>query len=293
VAQATRDFSAQLQLTEVSALALRSHASELVAVGDDEFTVLTVKLDASGQPREQERHDVHALVADAGDDGSEFEGVACDGTGCVFLLREGPATVLVAAPDLAHVERTITLTVDASEPVIGPSWNEDPNKRGEGLLLLRDGHLLVLKQANPVALVEFGPSGDPAHGISPDTVLPAGEPFALPGSDASYVPLAVWELADGAVDDFPSLNDVAADDSGRVHVVSSKGWLIGRLEDRLTPGEHARIPDRWDLRDALGQDDDEEKKRRVEGLTLEPGGVALVGLDMKGVDENLFGLELA
>ena len=154
-----------LPLTEISAFALRQGeaGTELIAVGDDDFGVLCVPLSDDGQLGESKRCDLwRKLPMDvvASSDGSQFEGVACDGDGHVLVLQEGPARVLVLSRRLDTLLHTIRLIVDPDEPDFGEKWHDDDNARGEGMVLLRDGHLLIAKQRKPIRLIEFGPAGD-------------------------------------------------------------------------------------------------------------------------------------
>jgi hypothetical protein len=280
-----------LPLTEISAFALRQGADgrEVVAVADDDFGILRVPFDGGGSLGEVDRCDAwRSLPVDvlAASEGSEFEGVACDGDGRVLLLQEGPSRVLVLSPALDRLLQTIQLTVEPDEPGFGKKWHKDDNARGEALLLMRDGHLLVAKQRKPIRLIEFGPASDDPLGVSPDTLLADGEPFAVPAGEAaaSYVVLASWGLAGVAKDDFESVNDIAADADGRLFVLSSRSRRIACIQERLRPDEEqAAVTRVWDLPGEVpgGEDD------RPEALALLSPGAALVGIDTKKPGDNV------
>jgi hypothetical protein len=155
---------AALPLTELSALAVRRvrRGSELVCAGDHEHALLTVPLGAGGSPGRPRRRELAGLLGNAGSSG--FEGVACDGAGRVLLLQEGPSRVLVLSAGLARVEAVVELAVAPGQPGFGREWADDDNARGEGLLLMDRGHLLVAKQKDPVCLIEFGRRGTPRSG---------------------------------------------------------------------------------------------------------------------------------
>jgi hypothetical protein len=175
-------WSTALPLTEISALAVRRAGgpAELVAVGDDDFGVLTVPLsdDRSLGPadRHELRRDLPRKIVDDSE-ASEFEGVACDGAGRVFLLQEALSRVLVLRPGLDSLLVTIRLEVKDSQPDFGADWKKEENRRGEAILLLRDGNLLVLKQREPTVLIEFGPEGAEPLGIGPHATLPHEDRF--------------------------------------------------------------------------------------------------------------------
>jgi hypothetical protein len=281
-----------LPLIEISAFALREgeHGTELIAVADDDFGVLCVPFSDDGGFGECDRHELlRTLPTDvvAESDGSEFEGVACDGEGLVLLLQEGPARVLVLSRGLDRLLHTIHLSVPPDEPEFGESWNDDANARGEGILLLRHGHLLIAKQRKPIRLIEFGPSGDDPLGLSPDTVLPANAPFELPpsGGEAEFAVLASWGLAKGDdEDEFESVNDMACDTEGRLFVLSSRSRRIGCIEETLRADEErAKLARVWDLPAGTpgGADD------RPEALALPFPGAALIGVDTKRPGDNL------
>ena len=280
-----------LPLTEISAFALRKgeDGTELIAVADDDFGVLCVPLSGDGQLGESDRRDLwRKLPMDVvtSSDGSQFEGVACDGDGRVLVLQEGPERVLVLSRDLDLVH-TIHLVVDPIDPDFGEKWHEDDNARGEGMLLLRNGHLLIAKQRKPIRLIEFGPLGDDPLGVSPQTLLPAGEPYEVPPGDgaAKFSVLASWSLGGGDdEDDFESINDLAADADGRLFLLSSRKRRIACIEESLRAGEkHAKFAHVWDLPDGTPGDED----NRPEALVLPFEGAALVGIDTKRPGDNV------
>lgn len=281
-----------LPLTEISAFALRQGeaGTELIAVGDDDFGVLCVPLSDDGQLGESKRCDLwRKLPMDvvASSDGSQFEGVACDGDGRVLVLQEGPARVLVLSRRLDTLLHTIRLIVDPDEPDFGEKWHEDDNARGEGMVLLRDGHLLIAKQRKPIRLIEFGPPGADPLGVSPDTLLPADASYDVASRDGEVelAVLASWRLADGEDEDaFESINDLACDADGRLFLLSSRARRIACIEEALQADEsHARFAEVWDLPDGTpGGDDD-----RPEALALPFEGAALVGIDTKKPGDNV------
>jgi hypothetical protein len=293
-----RQMAWELPLTEVSALTLRALPSgghEVVAASDEEFDVVSAPLDWSGAPGASEAHDVESLLPDAirsASEGSEFEGVACDGDGRVFLLQEGPARVLVVAPGWDRLEQAIELHVDPAEPGLGAEWYGDEhalNSRGEALLLLRGGHMLVIKQRDSTRFIEFGPAPDDPAGLTVHTYLPPGEAFDLPADgDARYEVLATWPLDDGDTADlFPALNEVARGDDGRLYVLSSKALRIGQV-DHVLPGDEAvKIAGWGDLPDDLPGGED----GRAEGLVMLDGTTPLISIDRKDAGDNLVRLE--
>src|SRR4029079_4251463 len=103
---------------------------------------------------------------------------------------------LVVAPDLSRVLHTLSLAVPVDDTVLNPAWRRAPNSRGEGLLLLRRGHVLIAKERDTACLIEFGPPGDRPIGVTADTVLAPAAPVQTPETtQCAAVPLAVWSLS--------------------------------------------------------------------------------------------------
>jgi hypothetical protein len=270
----------QLPLEEVSALCLCDGGASVVAVGDDRWCLGVAAIEAGGlSPAPPTTVDGRP----AAERGSEFEGVAADGSGRLFVLREGPALILVLDRD-GTVERTLALRVAPDFPALGPEWNdpENANARGEGLLLLGGGHVLVAKQRRSTWLIEFGPAGEPPAGFSAASALRAGERFALDAVE--LVPLAAWRVDQ---EDFKSINDLAADDDGRLWLISSKSRRIARLAHDLEPGGGTARLVAHDLPAELFVTEDD----KAEGLVHAPRLGWLVGLDLDRPGDNVIGLD--
>ena len=131
-----------LPVGELSALALRGGPegeTQLLAVGDEDFAVVSTKFTDGPVPTDVRRRDLHSALRDTQvglEHGSAFEGAASDGAGTIVLLQEDQARLLVLAPDLSRLLQVLVLAVAADQPEIGPGWQREPNARGEGLLLL-------------------------------------------------------------------------------------------------------------------------------------------------------------
>jgi hypothetical protein len=279
-----------LRLPELSGFAVREggRGRELLCVGDREHALLSAPLEAGGAVGPARRHDLEGLAGSAASSG--FEGVACDGAGRALVLQEGESRVLVLDAALSRREAVVDLVVAPGQPGFGREWDDDENARGEGLLLMAAGHLLVAKQKEPVCLVEFGPPGDAALGVGPGTLLAPGGELALPGGGGGrsleYGVLGWWLLSERAADRIESANDLAPDDGGRVLLVSSRSRRIARLAGPLDPASHvAELDDDWRLPDLPGRG-----RPRPEALCVVPDAV-LVGLDSRDAGDNVVALE--
>ena len=279
-----------LPMREVSALTARtsdSNGSQLLAVGDEDFAVITADVSDDGTLGRTLRHDLVRPLVAAGIDvssGSGFEGVASDGEGTVLVLQEEESRLLILSPDMSRLVQVLALEVPDDAPGYGKAWHADPNARGEGLLLLERGHVLVAKQKDPVYLIEFGPADDLGSGIGPDTILGPGSAFQRPAGDAGrLVALAGWPLDDETAERLVSVNDIASGSDERAYFLSASARLIARLEKCLKPGEEVDATEFWGVDAALPGDEE----ARPEGLALVREGTPIVGFDSKVAGDNV------
>jgi hypothetical protein len=282
-----------LDLEEVSALCVRRASGgrrELLAVGDEDFVVHVAVLEGDNlrHRRRESARDLLPVKVSKGGGGSEWEAVAADGAGRIFALRESTATVFVLSPSLAQLEHTIHLEVEGSDDAHARRLLDEPNAGPEGLLLLKGGHLLVVKQRDPIVVIEFGPRDKPQKGLSGDAYLAVDRSFELSdGSRTTLHALASWELDARAEETVESANDLAADDRDRLHAVSSKSRCIYELEPASARNGRLSIAHLWQLPGELQTGSD----RRAEGLAFDDQGRPLVALDVKDRKENTFLLE--
>jgi hypothetical protein len=268
------DRSARLDLDEVSGIAIDARAGgpvRLLAVGDASFAVLAVDIDGHGVTSAGHKHKLRKILGEAKGDGSQWEAIACDSDGNVLLLRETPGTVQLLDAGLGTLRATIAL-----RPVAGAGKKSG----GEGLLLLERGHLLVVLEEDPVALVEYGPAGDAPVGVSASSLRAGPSPFA---GDVAYVPLQVWPLDDATIED---LSDIACAPDGGVYLVSdeSRALLKLRLPLAATKDATAGFEARWELPEGMAN---------AEGLAFLPDGRPVVAIDTDDDAANLFVLRWA
>ena len=268
---------ATIPLREVSGIALRRRgsATDLIAIGDrtpaiaigalgpdlDDVAFRTVDLAPALRAARVE------LATDV-----QWEAVAADGAGRIVVLEENPGRIFVVDADLSRIEHVIEIEVPARHE-LAEAWTRDANSRGEGMVLLEGGHVLLLKEKEPRRLVELGPSGD-----RPGAVRPLGRArFAHPaGARSTMVPLRSWKLADRTRDDFPDLSDLAVGPDGALYVLTDEGRAFGKLGP--LDGEEVQIRQKWTLGQAV---------EKPEGLVLFDER-ALVASDISGSSHNLF-----
>jgi uncharacterized protein YjiK len=278
-----------LQLREVSGICARAagdgRARQLLAIGDDSHHLLVGDLEPE-VPASFARHDLEPLLAAADvriGRSSQWEGVDTDETGRVFVLREVPGTVFVFDPGLGRLLHVLHLTVE-DDPGEQRAWDADENALGEGLLLLRNGHLFVVKEEKPRQLLEFGLPGERAQGLHGDLLIADSGRFPAPDEPAAtFHMLSSWDLGGEALERVGDLSDVTVGPDGRVYLLSDESRCIARLQDRVPPESGTVAVDRiWGLPDRLHQ---------PEGLVITAGWDVLVATDHSEQRENLFLLD--
>ncbi len=258
-------------------------------MGDEDFAIYTATLQGEelGQAGRVSVRD--ALPEKLTEGGSEWEGVAADGSGRVFVLRESSANVFVFSPDLRELEHTIHLDLEESEDEHVRELLDDPNAGPEGMVLLDGGHLLVVKQRDPIVLVEFGRKDDPHSGLSGDSYLPPDGAFRLSdGRRTTLRALGSWELGEDAEAAVETANDLAVDGDGRLHAISSKSRCIFELGGADPQDGEVAVVNGW----AIPEELEAGRERKAEGLAFDDQGRAIVALDAKDRGDNCFLLDL-
>jgi uncharacterized protein YjiK len=275
-----------LDLREVSAICERpaghGRPRQVLAVGDQTHHLLVGGLEAGG-PGRFERRDLAPLLADAGlptPESSQWEGLDTDSTGRVFVLREVPGTVLVFDANLQTLRHVFPLTVE-DDPGELEVWEADHNALGEGLLLLRNGHLFVVKEDKPRQLLEFGRPGARAEGLHDGLPVAHAAEFPTPLEHrVTFRLLTGWDLGGEAMERIGDLSDVTVGPDGRIYVLSDESRCIARLQATLDPDDRLVEVDRiWHLPDRL---------RQPEGLVITRDWEVLVATDHDEPRENLF-----
>ncbi len=82
----------------------------------------------------------------------QIEAVCADGPGRVLLLQETPPRVELIDPEALSVVASIDLAVEGRDE-IARAWSDPKGSRGEGMVLLPGGHLLVAKEKKPAGIV--------------------------------------------------------------------------------------------------------------------------------------------
>jgi uncharacterized protein YjiK len=249
-----------LPMAEVSSLALRAVGSqrELCAVGDESSCIVIASLGDQGEITSVRTIDVRSLIAEEAC--GEWEGLAADGAGNLYVLQERGRLIAFNAQ------------VDTLLGVLELPTHEG-NSGAEGVLLLRNGHLLVLQEKRPARLVEVGPRGAASSGIHAGLFEP--ESFPWPTPDTVFEELQSWSV------ELEDISDVAVRD-GRLFLVSDASKCIAEIESTLpAEGGEARVLERWKL---------DKETKKAEGLVM-LGSTPMVASDKLEGEPNLFWLE--
>jgi uncharacterized protein YjiK len=255
---------------ELSGLATRgsfaSGGGELLAISDERTDVFRLPLGPDG-PTGRARAFETGYTASP-DSGSNFEGVAADAHGAIVVVTEIPAgLVLVDMAALAGERFMAHLRVLFDEPSMRELADIDTDDplQPEGLVLLRNGHVLVAHEKEPRGLFELGPPDHRPLGVGAGSYLREGEAF---DRQLLLAALAWWPVEDDRLDD---ISDLAVRDD-RLFLLSDQSGCIARLAvDELRAGVEAKLDALWTLPDEFG---------KAEGLTFAVDGEIYVGLDV-------------
>ena len=262
---------ADVPLREVSGLALLG--TELLAVGDRDPMLFVAPLEP--WPPCWRGIDLTGLALPDG--GTQFEALESVDRTSVLILQEQPARVLHL--DVTRPALLGTMLLDLPDDHrLREMWLGDRSSRGESLVLADRGHLLVVKEKDPMAILEFGPAGDAPVGWRAGVAPPA-----LPPGDRTLTVLATWWPAPELSRWLPDISDATVGPDGHLYLLSDQGSSIARLPASL---------------DAAGGSVDAEAVWRIagapdkaEGLALLDDGTPLIGLDTKSPRRNLLRLE--
>jgi hypothetical protein len=220
---------------------------------------------------------------------SQFEAIAADGGRLVALMTEDPPAVFVGETVTRELRAEIALVAPPGSPLHG-KW-DDASSRGEGLVLLRGGRLLVAKEKRPRALVEFGPAGSAARGVSRDDFLGSDESWDAPEGRVEYEALAMWRLKGAAKEALEDVSALAVGADRSLWLLSDKSCALARLslESPLAPDDDEireldelwRLPEGTEKPEGIVALDDrrllvvmDTKEARDNGLIVERPGVA-------------------
>lgn len=272
--------TAKMPIAEVSGLGKRTLGgkTQYLAVGDARTTLVTFDVDTSGKASKITSHSLDALF---GRGASQWEAVAGDSSGAVFIMNEASDKITVLDSGLGRITHTIQLSVPEGH-ALSKAWKRDPNSHAEGMVLLSNGHILAVKEKDPVALIEFAPEGEDAAGY--DTTFALGNAaFKLPrGGSSKMVAAKHWVLKSSDVNQVSDVSELALDVDGRLLLLTDQGRAIVRVERGLRVDE-----DKMDLKSFHKLPSSVDKP---EGLVM-AGSTPMVAIDAREAGDTLFSIE--
>lgn len=269
-------------LLEVSGICLRREAGgdmAIVAFGDRTSIAAWVEL-----PDDDRGKYTWRTVDLAEVDGSQIprkdpqvEAVCADGAGRILILQESPPRVELLDWEHREVDTRIALEIPKGHALHG-SWVDVESSQGEGAAFMQNGHLLIAKEKDPAAFIEFGPKGDKPGGFGPDSALVEGAGWPVKGGDHVFVPLAVWMPSVKLQANCEDFSDLEVGPDRRLYLLSDKSQAIARVGELVVGDDVARADEVWKLPLLDG---------KPEGLALTRNGRAIVALDTKVARDNL------
>jgi hypothetical protein len=273
-------------LQEVSGVCLRRESGgdmALVAFGDRTSIAAWVELptDDAGAYDWQtvDLADVEGSLIPRDD--PQVEAVCADGAGRILILQESPPRVELLDWGGHRVVTRIALDIPEGHP-LHESWVDSEGSQGEGAAFMTNGHLLIAKEKDPAAFIEFGPAGDEPSGFGPASALAGGARWPTDEGDHVFVPLAVWNPSAKLQATCEDFSDLEVGPDRRLYLLSDKSQSIARVGELARGDEVARADEVWQLPRLDG---------KPEGLALTRNGRAIVALDTKQARENLVLLE--
>ncbi len=288
-------------IAELSGLAIvRASAQKngarinLYGIGDASYEIANLRINGASTEASIDVHDVAHILGKRVKDSSQWEAIAADGKDTLCMLSEAGGEISCLDHSLKKDRGSLRLDV-SSIGYLNSAWKGQPNSRGEGLVLMKEGHVLVLKEKQPSMLVEFGPAGDAPMGYGPDVFLRKGEPFIMPSSDvgqaSSLVALKAWSFSKRLQELAKDASEITVGPDGRVYLLSQESSTLIRLEKTLRPDEdragvghksEGSHGDYWLLPKGL---------EKAEGLVIDDEMRPWVGIDIgKTSKPNLFRL---
>ncbi len=249
---------------------------KVLLVGDRSFVVSELSIDSNDLVTEK-TIDIKTIVdSDDKRSTSQWEAIACDRQGQVHILDEDPGTIYVLDPDLTQLKQVIDLKYKRNDP---EGWRDEPNSRGEGMLLLKNGHILVLKEKLPSLIVEFGPKEQLPEGMSKDLLVSNTSDFPIAATKKiNFYPLKIWEFNDDALSIMKDFSEITVGPNHKVYVLSQESKKFARIEATLRVDEN-RVALRtvFDLPNSI---------KKPEALAIAPNFLPIVVSDEASIKKN-------
>lgn len=272
--------SFHLPISEMSGMCWRNHPEnkklELLIVGDKGHSLFVLDWPILNKPIVKEI-DLTKIAPEFSAKGSQWESVTSDATGKIFILQESPARIFVISSDLKKLESILELNVKGKEWG-DVAWGNDPNSQGEGIILLKNGHILVVKEKKPLKILAFAPNGQKAQGLKDQIGLEGSFTFPISGQRHITYELAAFWTVPKAPEDSSGIN---LDPDARAYILSDVSASIHRLEIPAAVGAgDLALTQNWKLPPAI---------IKPEGMVIDTKFRPIISIDQKKPKgDNLF-----
>ena len=221
-----------VELSGLTRDSLVGGAQRFLSISDSRNEILEINPDASRIVA----HGINAGRCPAVADASQFEAIVAD-KDRIFVLQESSSLIFVLSGEDFSCQGVLTLTT-AHDARIDSDWKADPNSRGEGFLLLKNGHIIVAKEKDPVTLVEFAPMGEGVSGFRTGDAVTGRDVFPMPrGSDTVYSAIKSWPLSSNSEFKVADISDLAIGPDGSIYALSDQSNGFGKIDSTLRPDE--------------------------------------------------------
>lgn len=288
IAKSRKELSVKEQyyvpIQEVSGLALAHNSSnsiDIYAIGDASYDIDHFSLKDSSHNVRIDKHNVADIINKNSKDSSQWEAIATDGKDNICILAEVSSKIFCLNSDLKKERSHFKLDVSSIKS-LKRIWDKEPNSRGEGMILMKKGHILLLKEKKPSLLIEFGPNNDAPLGYDKDSLLQNGTEFDQPKS-GYLVALKIWEFSKNLVALAKDASDITVGPDQRIYILSDENNVLIRLEEFLKPDEaKVHASEYWKLPKQI---------EHAEGLVIDNEMHPWVSCDIKKKDRpNIFHL---
>jgi len=272
----------EIELSGMSFRSQKKGATGLYIVSDKSFKVMSIDFTDTFQ-KKHFYYDLRPLIPGTRkSDKSQWEAIATS-KDHILILREYPSDIFVFSKNFKGLVQTITLNVPDSHAIFS-DWDSQPNSRGEGMVLLKSGHILVVKEKKPVQLIEFGPKNAVASGYKRGDGVGVEDYFPLQaGEYVNFFPLKHWDVESQSRDLIPDVSDLAIGPDGNLYALSDQNTGIAAIQNVLSPTEDTfKVEFYWNLPKGI---------KKPEGLVINENFEPIVASDLPKIKRNLFHLK--
>jgi hypothetical protein len=278
-----------IPLQEVSGLARgrdRSGDPIVVAIGDRAALVAWAPLSAGVEHLQWQTADLsHAAGSRIPQRDPQIEGVALDGRMGVVIVQEFPnrAEVIDAAGGSVRAQVVFDVPDLPALADVHASWQDPDGSHTEGIVLMRAGHVLLVKEKGPAALLEFGPAGEAPLGLRPEAWLPDDRTWDVAPGEVVLTCLAAWRPSEDLRRACPDFSDAAVRGDGRLLLTGDQAQVLVAVDEHPPAGDpHSGEFSAAGIWRVSGIED------KPEGVVVLPDGDVLIACDRRKVARNLF-----